>query len=233
MLDDFRRWLSELPQGASEPNDDDDSEIINLSAIVAQLTALKHEIHLQTRSTRAVLDQNAELIDQLSALEAEPEEAEDEDEDPYTPIRPLLKTLVETADALALAVRQVESAQEKLKQLAVEPATEPTKRPGFLARLLGVQPPPARPALPGQLLPIIQGIADGYALSLRKIERTLSEHGLEPIPTVGQPFDPEIMEAIELEEGGELASGTVTTEVRRGYWLQDRPFRFAQVKVAR
>jgi molecular chaperone GrpE len=69
-------------------------------------------------------------------------------------------------------------------------------------------------------------------MSLQRVERALRQHGLEPILTLGQPFDPERMEAIDTAEGTGRP-GEVVEEVRRGYLWNGRVFRFAQVRVAR
>jgi len=73
----------------------------------------------------------------------------------------------------------------------------------------------------------------GLELSVRKLEEALSAHGLEPIHSVGVPFDPKLHEAIGYEESAELPEDTVTSELRRGYRIRDRVVRPALVKVAR
>ena len=70
-------------------------------------------------------------------------------------------------------------------------------------------------------------------MSERRVERLMREVGLEPVETVGQPFDPETMEAVEAVAGGEHPPGTVVEELRRGYLWDGRVFRFAQVRVAK
>jgi molecular chaperone GrpE len=70
-------------------------------------------------------------------------------------------------------------------------------------------------------------------MSLQRIDRALRQHGLEPIPTVGDVYDPELMEAVEVVAGSGLAAGEVVQEVRRGYRWNGRVFRYAQVRVAR
>ena len=84
-----------------------------------------------------------------------------------------------------------------------------------------------------RLRTLLAGVADGYALSLRRVERVLPQFGLQPIDCLGQPFDPELMEAVEAVEAADQSSGTVVEEVRRGYRWDGQPFRPAQVKVAR
>jgi molecular chaperone GrpE len=74
--------------------------------------------------------------------------------------------------------------------------------------------------------------ADGLALARQRIDAALERHGLTPIAAVGQPFDPEVMEALEVLTDGQAAPGTVVEEVRRGYRRHDTVFRCAVVKVA-
>jgi molecular chaperone GrpE len=80
---------------------------------------------------------------------------------------------------------------------------------------------------------VIASVVTGYTMSLQRVERALQQYELEPIPCVGQPFDPETMEAVEVvTESGRPAS-EVIEEVRRGYRWHGRVFRYAQVRVAR
>lgn len=75
--------------------------------------------------------------------------------------------------------------------------------------------------------------AAGFAMTLQRVERAMARHGLEPIPAAGRPFDPELMEVLEVVHDGGRPSGEVVEEVRRGYLWQGRVFRYAQVRVAK
>jgi molecular chaperone GrpE len=79
----------------------------------------------------------------------------------------------------------------------------------------------------------LSGVVTGYTMSLQRVERALRQQGLESIPCVGAPFNPELMEALELVAQSGRPSGEVVEEVRRGYLWNGRVFRFAQVRVAR
>jgi molecular chaperone GrpE len=100
----------------------------------------------------------------------------------------------------------------------------------------------------GRLLPVLddlrnvldhrpQGIdeswAKGLELSVRKLEEALGTHGLQPIDSVGERFDPKVHEAVGHEESSEHPEDTVVTELRRGYRIRDRVVRPALVKLAR
>jgi molecular chaperone GrpE len=80
---------------------------------------------------------------------------------------------------------------------------------------------------------IDQSWLKGLELSVRKLEEALGTHGLQPIESVGTPFDPKLHEAVGEEESAEHPEDTVVSELRRGYRLRDRVVRPALVKVAR
>jgi len=100
----------------------------------------------------------------------------------------------------------------------------------------------------GRLLPVLddlrnvlehqpEGIDEswvkGLELSVRKLEEALGAHGLQPIDSVGERFDPKVHEAVGHEESTEHPEDTVVSELRRGYRVRDRVVRPALVKVAR
>jgi molecular chaperone GrpE len=80
---------------------------------------------------------------------------------------------------------------------------------------------------------MLASLLSGYRMGMQRIERALQQHGLEPITTAGQTFDPELMEVLEAVEGTGSPAGEVLEEVRRGYLWRARVFRYAQVRVAR
>lgn len=213
VLADFRDWLESLAEDGLEPTPA--AEPVDLHALVAQFTALRHEVNLQTKAARAATEQTAEALKLLAA----PRPAADADET----VRPLLKALIDIADALSLSLKQAEKARD-----TAQAGLTDSPRRGWLAWLFP-QPQP----LPDNFGPLLAGLADGYALSLRRVERALGSAGLEPIDCLGRPFDPELMEVVDAVEATDQASGTVIDEVRRGYRWQGRLFRFAQVTVAR
>lgn len=65
-----------------------------------------------------------------------------------------------------------------------------------------------------------------------QLEEILKTEGLTPVPTVGQPFDPHVHEAIESVSSPEHPEGTVVEEVRKGYMLGNDMIRPARVKVS-
>lgn len=66
---------------------------------------------------------------------------------------------------------------------------------------------------------------------VKQFEKTVSDLGVEKIKTVGEPFDPNLHEAVSVEEGeGEVE--TIVEELQSGYKVGDTVIRPAMVKVA-
>ena len=73
---------------------------------------------------------------------------------------------------------------------------------------------------------------EGFLLMYRQLADTLARLGVVPIAARGEPFDPNLHEALCREETIEYDENTVMEELRTGYMYGDRLLRPAQVKVA-
>jgi molecular chaperone GrpE len=76
-----------------------------------------------------------------------------------------------------------------------------------------------------QLVRGIQMVRDEFMSALRK-------HGIEPVPSVGVPFDPTIHDALQQIDSPDHAPGVVVREFERGYRLGERLIRPARVIIA-
>jgi len=65
-----------------------------------------------------------------------------------------------------------------------------------------------------------------------QLNEMLKNEGLSVVPTVGEPFDPYVHEAIEQVVSDAYGEGTVVEEVRKGYKQGDDTLRPARVKVS-
>jgi len=100
----------------------------------------------------------------------------------------------------------------------------------------------------GQLLPVVdnfqralqtgadtaenQSFFKGVDMIYRQLWQVLENEGLKQMEPVGQPFDPEVHQAIMQVESEEHEAGTVVEVVQPGYWLKDKVIRPAMVKVS-
>ncbi len=73
----------------------------------------------------------------------------------------------------------------------------------------------------------------GVELIEKQLTGVLEGFGVEPVPTVGEKFDPHIHDAVVTEETGEFEPDIVIEEMRRGYRLGDKLIRPAMVKVSK
>lgn len=248
-LADFRAWLYELAAADAPARPPETSaEPIDLHTLVAQFVALRHEVNLQTRAARSQQEQNAEVLQllnqSLDALGQAPARGDDRDE----LLRPHLKTLVDVADALGLARRELQRSQQALTA-SLERLAPPPAQFGGLAELFhriidilffdrqqrGARRQAARRQreTAEHIRNMLDGLITGYTMSVQRIERALQQHGLEPMPCQGQPFDPERMEVVEAVAGSGRPAGEVIDEARSGYLWNGRVFRYAQVRVAK
>ncbi len=74
---------------------------------------------------------------------------------------------------------------------------------------------------------------DGIIRILTQMTKVLKAEGLEPIPSVGQPFNTGLHEALTTMESAEVEPDTIVEEAVRGYTLKGELLRPAQVIVAR
>ena len=74
---------------------------------------------------------------------------------------------------------------------------------------------------------------NGIELIYRQFEDALQKIGVQPIVSVGQPFDPRVHEAVEMVDTTEVPDHHVLDELQRGYKYKERMLRPAMVRVAR
>ena len=72
----------------------------------------------------------------------------------------------------------------------------------------------------------------GVDLVLRQFMESLYKLGLEPVGVEGEPFDPNVHNAVMREDADGVAEDTVTAVFQKGYKIGDRVLRPAMVKVA-
>jgi molecular chaperone GrpE len=158
----------------------------------------------------------------------------------------ICRDLLDVADALEASLR---AAQEVIAQLqspaapldlARGPEPEQRQRRGFLQEKLeqwGIIAPPAdAPQLRTALAAAVAAMSqwrDGQALLSERLLTVLSAAGVRRIEAVGRAFDPTLHRAVSVERRDDLPAGTVIGEERKGYLLENRVLRYAEVIVAK
>lgn len=75
-------------------------------------------------------------------------------------------------------------------------------------------------------------LAKGIQMVLTEFLAALARQGIEPVPSVGVPFDPAIHEALQQLDSPDHAPGTVIREFEKGFRAGDRLLRAARVIIA-
>lgn len=78
-----------------------------------------------------------------------------------------------------------------------------------------------------------KGILQGVQMIHRQLVEQLQREGLAEIDAQGQPFDPNLHEAIMQTAADGINDNTVVEILQKGYRLKERVIRQAMVKVAR
>ena len=73
---------------------------------------------------------------------------------------------------------------------------------------------------------------EGLELTHKQLWATLERYGVSPIDPKGQPFNPELHEAVSMLESAEVAPNHVVSVMQKGYKVHDRLLRPAMVVVA-
>ena len=75
-------------------------------------------------------------------------------------------------------------------------------------------------------------LLEGVRLTLKGLQTVLEKFGLQAVSSVGQPFNPNLHEAVAMEASAEVPAQHVLREYERGYQYKDRLLRAAKVVVA-
>ena len=142
-------------------------------------------------------------------------------------------------DRLLRAVAETENLRKRAAREREEAARYAIS--GFARDVLGVADDMARAlgALPEEqraekmLISNAKALFDGLELTRRNLGAALERHGIARIDPAGEPFDPNLHEAMFEVDAPGAAPGSVVQVVEAGYRIHDRLLRPARVGVAR
>lgn len=79
----------------------------------------------------------------------------------------------------------------------------------------------------------LKAIIEGVELTLKSFQDTLTKHKVEPLNPVGEPFDPQLHQAMTMIESPDAEPNSVINVFQKGYTLHGRLVRPAMVVVAK
>jgi molecular chaperone GrpE len=78
----------------------------------------------------------------------------------------------------------------------------------------------------------VEGISAGLDMVQKQLLDVLAKHGVEPIPALGTPFDPNLHDALLQQPTADQPEGMVVNELSKGYKIRDRVLRPSKVAVS-
>jgi molecular chaperone GrpE len=127
--------------------------------------------------------------------------------------------------------RETDETRQRLNRSADERAT--AEKAKFIAALLPVMDDLNRAMKSVSEDTPRDAILEGIRSIATSFQSALTNAGVEPIESVGEPFNPELHEAVDTEVTGGDMDGKVIGEYSRGFRMGDRLLRPARVKVGR
>lgn len=79
----------------------------------------------------------------------------------------------------------------------------------------------------------VESFKEGVNLIYNQMKGLLEKYDIKPFDAVGQPFNPDIHDAMMQVESDEFDEGTVAMEIGKGYKMGDRVIRHSKVGVAK
>ena len=234
--------LAELDNSKEAKGVDPGAGAYDLHSTWAALTALTQEVKLQGRAFKQLSEQMTPFdgldatIDKLIAkhldilhearriaeegrtdhLQRESELKLQAREDAR---RELISLIVDIRDGLMIGLRSAAESQKKLKNYRSRSRLKSFFRDKFEEQQ--------------HQLEIVDSLTKGYRIGLDRMDESLQQLGVAEIQCVDNPFDPRTMNAVDIEETGDISDGTVLQIYRAGYMINNEVLRPAQVKVAR
>jgi len=76
-------------------------------------------------------------------------------------------------------------------------------------------------------------LKEGSELTLKMLTQVMEKFGIQAVDPTGEKFDPELHQAMSMQETAGVAPNTVVAVMQKGYTLNDRLLRPAMVMVAK
>lgn len=210
-LESVVAWLDELdeaeppPPGLAPEAMPAPDQVPDLFSLLAQLAALTRETQLQGRATNRLHAELGAALERLAESVSSPDAVAKKLAEARREARiELVAEVLEVRDRFA---RGLEEARRRLAGLR-----------GLRARF-------------GQR-PVLEALVEGNGLALERLDDALRRLDVHEIPSLGKPFDPRVMRAVEVAATPAASAGTVLEVFRAGYTADGRVLRFAEVKVA-
>lgn len=205
-MDDFSAWLTSLPD-AQPDGGEQGLETCDLYTVLTEFAALRQEIKMQNRQQRTVLRDQETLANRFQSIGEQ------------------FETRIARLDQVHDALRRDIEVKAVLPFLDVRDALVR----GETAAQNAAKPRGIRRRRPKGM----DAVVEGYAMGRRRFDRSLKLLGVEPMITVGRPFDATCMRAVDKRFIAGKTPGIVLEEILGGFVRNGEVLRTADVVVNR
>ncbi len=159
----------------------------------------------------------------IEALEAAPEEAED-------PIAAKDAEIAELKDRVLRAAAETENVRRRLEREKTDASMYAVT--GFARDMLGVADNLRRALDAAEKDEVVnQGLLTGVEMTEKELQKAFAKHHIVRIESVGQRLDPNKHQAMLEVEEADGEPGTIVAELQAGYMIKERLLRPAMVSV--
>lgn len=176
-----------------------------------------------------VNDESAEKEEVVEEMTESPEASEAEESIEEDPVAILQAKADENWDNYLRAAAELENVRKRAARDVDNARKYAIER--FGAELLGVRDS-LELGLQSDASADAAQIKEGSEATLKLLTTTLERFGVVEVDPQGEPFDPELHEAMTMQPSAEVEPGTVLTVFQKGYTLNGRLLRPARVVVA-
>lgn len=182
-------------------------EAPDLFTLLAELAVLKNEVRLESRQVKGALDEFRALFEALQTSQTRLDE-------------------------------EIKRRRESERRLDQDAQRELLLELLDLRDRLETGHAQARRFRPGgfgqrKAQTFVGSMAEGLAISLRRLDETLARREVRAFEALGHRFDPHRMRAGEVADDPDQPEGVVVAELRKGFLIGERLLRPAEVRVNR
>ena len=163
------------------------------------------------------------------------------------PMAPGTDAMQEDADQLSQKLAEYENKLGEMRDVLLRERAEIENQRKRLQRDVEQARKFANERLLGDLLPVCDSLERGLAienadistlrsgmdLTLKALLKVAENNGLKPLDPLGQPFNPELHQAMSLVDAPQARPNDVVAVMQKGYVLNDRLLRPALVAIAK
>ncbi len=209
LVEQFSRWLED--RDASSVNDaiveEAEDATTDLFCLYTELAALKNEVRLESRQMKNAMEKFSAVFDTLQQSNERQARAMDVLHSVDT------QALVDAESRLLLDIIELRD------RLVAGQDIAKSYRATGLARFSSA---------PSDF---ISRLADGMAISVRRVDELLARYQVQSVEAAGHRFDPDTMQANTVENHPDLPNGSVVAELRKGYLRSGERLRLTEVIV--